>query len=163
MAKGNFVFSVNEGDYARIMTALNKMSQIEQNVVLKQGFKKGSTLLLTSGKASFLSKNKKRTGNLYRAFTDKLRRKKKGVSGIFVGFKRGKGKGNHSHLIDRGTKERFTTSGAYRGKIDSPGLGKRGYVKTGKTLFWTDTVEQKGNAAMNNVTNAIYRALNAIR
>lgn len=163
MAKGDFVFEVNEAQYARLERALENLSEIEQSTVIKQGLKQGSTMLLTAGKTSFLSKNKKKTGNLFRAFTDKLNKKKKGIVGTYVGFRRGKNKGNHSHLIDKGTTHRFTKKGYYRGKIDQAGAGKRkGYTKTGKTFFWSSVVEQRGDDAMKRVTDAIFRALNAI-
>jgi hypothetical protein len=158
MAQGDFVFSIKESDYARITSALAKLSEIESSVVIKQGLKRGSALLLSAGKASFLARNKKKTGNLYRSFTDSFKKKKKSLTGIFVGFKRGAGKGNHSHLIDRGTTHRYTKSGAYRGKIDEAGGGK-----TGKTHFWTDTANSKGSTAMQSVVNAIYRYLDAIK
>ena len=164
MAKGDFVFEVNEAQYARLERALENLSEIEQSTVIKQGLKQGSTMLLTAGKTSFLSKNKKKTGNLFRAFTDKLNKKKKGIVGTYVGFRRGKNKGNHSHLIDKGTTHRFTKKGYYRGKIDQAGAGKRkGYTKTGKTFFWSSVVEQRGDDAMKRVTDAIFRALNAIK
>lgn len=175
MAKGDFVFEVKESDYVKITSALEKLSDIEQSTILKQGFKQGSNMLLVTGKASFLAKNKKKTGNLYRAFTDKLNKKKKGIVGTYVGFKRGKGKGNHSHLIDKGTTHRYTQKayvdklgrkypkGMYRGKIDQAGVGSRGRQKTGKTFFWSSVVEQRGDDAMKRVTDAIYRYLNAIK
>ena len=163
MAKGDFIFEVSEADYARITTNLDKLSDIEKSTVLKQGFKQGSTMLLTAGKASFLAKNKKHKGNLYRSFTDKLNKKKKGITGIFTGFRRGKGKGNHSHLIDKGTTHRFTKKGDYRGKIDQAGVGKNGYKKTGATYFWSNTVDTRGDTAMQRVVDAIYRYLNAIK
>lgn len=162
MAKGDFVFEVSEADYARIITALDKLSDVEKSTVIKQGLKQGSTMLLTAGKTSFLSKNKKHKGNLYRSFTDKLNKKKKGITGIFVGFRRGKGKGNHSHLIDKGTTHRFSKKG-YRGKIDQAGVGSRGRKKTGKTFFWSNTVDTKGGTAMQRVIDAVYRYLNAIK
>lgn len=160
----DFKFTVNEADYARLQSALEELSEIENSVVIKQGLKQGSNTLLVAGKTSFLTYNKKKTGNLYRAFTDKLKRKKKNMTGILVGFKRGAGKGNHSHLIDRGTTHRYTKSGAYRGKIDEAGISKTtGRRLTGKTYFWTRVVESKGQEAMNKVTNAIFRAISAIK
>ena len=163
MAKGDFVFSVKETDYIKIKGALEKLSDVEQSTVLKQGFKQGSNMLLVAGKASFLAKNKKKTGNLYRAFTDKLNKKKKGIVGTYVGFKRGAGKGNHAHLINYPTQHRFTKKGYYRGKIDQAGVGSRGRKKTGATYFWSSVVEQRGDDAMRRVTDAILRALNAIK
>ena len=162
MANGDFRFSVSEADYIRIQRALEEMSDIERNVAVKSGFKQGGDILLVAGKASFLAKNKKKTGNLYRAFTKSLKTKKKNTSGILVGFKRGKGKGNHAHLIDKGTTHRFTKKGYYRGKIDTSGIGSRGRQKTGKTYFWSSVVHAKGQEAMDRVTKAIYRAIEAI-
>ena len=163
MAKGDFVFSVKDTDYIKIKGALEKLSDVEQSTVLKQGFKQGSNMLLVAGKASFLAKNKKKTGNLYRAFTDKLNKKKKGIVGTYVGFKRGAGKGNHAHLINYPTQHRFTKKGYYRGKIDQAGVGSRGRKKTGATYFWSSVVETKGDDAMKRVTDSIYRYLNAIK
>lgn len=174
MANGDFKFSVSEADYIRIQRALEEMSEIERDVVVKSGLKQGGDILLVAGKASFLEKNKKKTGNLYRAFTKNLKTKKKNTSGILVGFKRGKGKGNHSHLIDKGTTHRFTQkayvdklgrhypAGLYRGKIDTAGVGSRGRQKTGKTYFWSSVAHAKGQEAMDRVTKAIYRAIEAI-
>ena len=162
MANGDFKFSVSEADYIRIQRALEEMSDIERNVAVKSGFKQGGDILLVAGKASFLEKNKKKTGNLYRAFTKNLKTKKKNTSGILVGFKRGKGKGNHSHLINYPTTHRFTKQGYYRGKIDQAGIGSRGRKKTGATYFWSSVVEAQGSAAMEKVTQAIYRAIEAI-
>lgn len=163
MAQGDFKFTVSEVDYARLTNALEELSEIEQNVALKRSFKQGSEMLLSAGKASYLMKNKKITGNLYRSFTDKLKSKKRNISGIYVGFRRGKGLGNHAHLIDKGTTHRYTKKGYYRGKIDQPGPGARGYVKTGKTYFWSSVVSSRGEAAMQEVVDALYRAIKAIK
>lgn len=163
MAQGDFVFSVNETDYARIQRAFEQMADIEKNYIVQRSFKQGDQILLVAGKASFLAKNKKVTGNLYRSFTDKLKKRKKHLTGSYVGFKRGKGLGNHSHLIDSGTTHRFTKKGYYRGKIDQAGVGSRGRRKTGKTYFWRSVVNAKGPEAIKVVTNAIFRAIAAIR
>ena len=174
MAANDFKFTVNEADYIRIQRALEEMSEIEKNVVVKRSFNQGGDILLIAGKASFLARNKKKTGNLYRSFTKNLKTKKKNTSGILVGFKRGIGKGNHSHLINYPTNHRFTQkayvdklgrhypAGLYRGKIDTAGVGSRGRQKTGATYFWSSVVEAQGSKAMEKVTQAIYRAIEAI-
>lgn len=163
MSSGNFKFTVKESDYIRITRALQEMSDIEQHTILKRSYKQGSAMLLVAGKASFLAHNKKHKGNLYRSFTDKLKTKKKNIGGVLVGFKRGKGKGNHSHLINYPTTHRFTKKGYYRGKIDQAGIGSRGRKKTGATYFWSKVVESKGPEAMKKISDAIYRAIEAIR
>lgn len=153
----DFKFSINETEYARLKKALGQLTELEQNDLIKKGYKEGSQMLITAGKASFLTKNKKVRGNLYRSFTDKLKKKRKGSSGILVGFKRGAGKGNHSHLIDRGTVDRYTKKGYYRGRIQGTERGK-----TGATYFWTNTVELTGQEAMYRVVDAIHDAINEI-
>lgn len=163
MANGDFKFSVSEADYVRIQRAFEEMSEIEKNIIIKSSLKEGGDILLVAGKASFLAKNKKKTGNLYRAFTKNLKSKKKNVSGILVGFKRGAGKGNHSHLINYPTNHRYTKKGYYRGKIDKSGAGSRGRMKTGATYFWSSVVEAKGGESMDKITQAIYRAIEAIK
>ena len=168
---GDFKFTVNEAEYARIQKALEQVSQVDQNNILKKGYKEGSKVLIAAGKTSFLTHNKKHKGNLYRSFTDKLKRKKKNASGILVGFKRGKDLGNHSHLIDRGTQDRwvFTRNKkplkkpAFRGRIDAAGVGRNGYQKTGKTYFWTRVVDAKGQEAMDKIVDAVIEALESIK
>lgn len=160
---GDFKFTVNEAEYARIQKALEQVSQVDQNNILKKGYKEGSKLMIVAGKASFLAHNKKHKGNLYRSFTDKLKRKKKNASGILVGFKRGKGLGNHSHLIDRGTTDRYTKKGYYRGRIDDTSTGSNGKPKTGKTYFWTRVVDAKGQEAMDRIVDSVINALESIK
>ena len=46
--------------------------------------------------------------------------------------------------------------------IDTAGIGSRGRKKTGATYFWSSVVEAQGSKAMEKVTQAIYRAIEAI-
>lgn len=154
-----FKFTVSEADYMRIMRRLEELEEIQKAPVLKRAFKQGGEILLIAGKSSFLSKNKKKTGNLYRSFTTKFKKKN---SGVLVGFRRGIGLGNHAHLIDKGTTHRFTKKGYYRGKIDGDGIGSRGRKKTGKTYFWSSVVDARGQEAMNRIIQAIYNSIDAI-
>ena len=85
--------------------------------------------------------------HLAHSFTYKLRNGSKSLSGIRVGFSRPGG--NVAHLVDRGTVERYTKSGAYRGKIKG-------------SHFWTDTRDQYGPQAMEMMMNAIEDAINKI-
>lgn len=159
MSDFSFKFSVKESDYIRIQQGLSKLSDIEKNYIVTRGLKGGGEVLLVAGKASFLEKNKKVSGNLYRSFTTNFKKKR---TGILVGFKRGKGLGNHAHLINYPTTHRFTKKGYYRGKIDQAGIGSRGRQKTGATYFWSSVVQSRGNEAMRRITDAIYRAIEAI-
>lgn len=78
----------------------------EKNKIVQEGLRKSSRILLKVARINLKSRNKSKTGNLYRSMTYKLKRRKLGA---IVGFKRGDlsmGGGNHAHLIDRGTKSR---------------------------------------------------------
>lgn len=160
MAKNNFKFTVNEADYRALMLKMQELGDINKTPVIKQAYRQGSKILITAGKSSFLSNNKKKTGNLYRSFTNSFKKKN---SGVLVGFKRGKNAGNHAHLIDKGTTDRYTKKKLYRGKIDRAGAGSRGREKTGATYFWSYIVQAKGQEAMNRIVDAIYDAINEIK
>lgn len=81
------------------------------------------------------------------SFTYKLRGGTKALAGIRVGFKRPGG--NVAHLVDLGTKERFTKAGAYRGRIKG-------------SHFWSDTKDQYGQKAMDMMIDAIDSAIRKI-
>ena len=163
----DFKFTLNETEYQAVIRKLGELAEVDKKPVLKQAYKEGGQILITAGKASFLSKNKKKTGNLYKSFTSKMKKKN---GGILIGFRRGKDLGNHAHLIDRGTVDRFTykpytdklgrnyPAGIYRGKIDDKTGGK-----TGKTFFWTEVVETRGEEALGRIMEAIFVAVEEIK
>lgn len=152
---GQFKFSLNEAEYQAVMRKLSELSKVEQKGIIKSAMKQAGNILITAGKASFLERNKKKTGNLYRSFTSQYKKKN---SGILIGFRRGKGLGNHAHLINYPTKERYTKKGYYRGRIAGTENGK-----TGATYFWSDVVQVKGNQAMDNLMQAVFDAVNEIK
>ena len=152
---GQFKFTLNEQEYQAVMRKLGQLSNVEQQGVIRSALKQSGNILINAGKSSYLARNKKKTGNLFRSFTSQYKKKN---TGILIGFKRGPGMGNHAHLIDRGTTERYTKRGYYRGKIASTGGGK-----TGATYFWTDVVETKGNEAMDRIMEAVFDAVNQIK
>lgn len=164
---GQFKFTLNEEEYQMVMRKLGQLSTADQRAVIKTAMRQSGNILIQAGKSSFLAHNKKKTGNLYRSFTSKFKKKN---SGILVGFRRGIGLGNHAHLIDKGTTHRWTLkpyidklgrsypAGIYRGRINEPTNGK-----TGKTFFWSDVVEAKGQDAMNRIMDAVYDAVEEIK
>lgn len=151
----DFKFSLNEQEYQAVIRKLGELSEAEKKPVIRQALSQSGKILIQAGKSSFLARNKKKTGNLYKSFTSKYKRKN---TGILVGFRRGKGLGNHSHLIDRGTVDRYTKKGYFRGRIEGTEHGK-----TGKTYFWTDVVQLKGDEAMQNIMDAVYDAVDEIK
>ena len=151
----DFKFSLNEAEYKAVIRKLEELADVDKKPVLRKAYKSGGQILITAGKTSFLSKNKKKTGNLYKSFTSKMKKKN---GGILIGFRRGKGLGNHAHLIDRGTVDRYTKRGYYRGKIEDTTGGK-----TGKTFFWTEVVQAKGEEAMERIMDAVFDAVEEIK
>lgn len=98
------------------------------------------------------------TGNLKRSFAIKIVKKKGyGLSGFRRSApKKGIKGGNHAHLVDRGTAERYTIkTHSYRGSVS------RGRPYTG-SLFWTDAVESQGPQAVNRLVEAVYKSLQEI-
>lgn len=152
---GQFKFTLNEQEYQAVVRKLGELSNVEQKGVIRSALKQSGNILINAGKSSFLAKNKKKTGNLYRSFTSQYKKKN---SGILIGFRRGKGLGNHAHLINYPTKERWTKKGYYRGKIAGTERGK-----TGATYFWSDVVQVKGNEAMERIMEAVFDAVNQIK
>lgn len=76
-----------------------------------------------------------------------------------IGFstKMSNGIGKLAHIFDRGTKERYTKKGYYRGHIFKTQSPSRG------ALGWTQTVETEGPKEMRTtITNALNKALTAI-
>lgn len=151
----DFKFSLNEQEYQAVMRKLGELSDAEKKPVIKKAMSQSGRILIAAGKSSFLALNKKKTGNLYRSFTSKFKKKN---TGILIGFRRGKGLGNHAHLIDRGTVNRYTKKGYFRGRIAGTEHGK-----TGATYFWSDVVRTKGQEAMERIMDAVYEAVDSIK
>lgn len=152
---GQFKFTLNEQEYQAVVRKLGELSNVEQKGVIRSALKQSGNILINAGKSSFLAKNKKKTGNLYRSFTSQYKKKN---TGILIGFRRGKGLGNHAHLIDYGTVDRYTKKGYFRGRIAGTDHGK-----TGATYFWSDVVQAKGNEAMERIMEAVFDAVNQIK
>jgi len=152
MAKGNFKFEFDAEDIATFRAVVQEMGEIDGSRAVMNSLSRGMALITRQGKANLDTSNHQKTGNLKRS----IRRKqvKKWVS-VYGGFKKGKGGGNHAHLVDRGTDERWTKKGAYRGSVS------KGSPNTG-SMFWTRAVESKGPQAMEKTMDVIYNEMNKI-
>ena len=152
MAK-EFSFEFDKNDFVHLNHICNNLSHIDTNQAIMNSLSQGMDLITRQGKANLRARNKSKTGNLYGSISKK--RVKKLVS-VYGGFKRsGTHKGNHAHLVDRGTTHRWTKKGYYRGSVSA------GNPYSG-TRFWTDAVEAKGQQAMNKVNSIIHKELEKI-
>lgn len=146
----NFSFTFSEKDYNALLSMLGNISEVDKSAAITNALRRGTRNIISGGKRNLASRNKKKTGNLAKSFKS-TSSKKKVVA--YAGFGRSGGyKGNHAHLIDRGTTKRWTKRKLYRGSISKARPYKGSH-------FWTDSVMTMGPKAMKNLNNAIYQEL----
>lgn len=150
MSSSNFSFTFSEKELAELQRILGDISDVDKRNAIISTLRRGTRSIVASGKRNLASRNKKKTGNLSKSFKT-TSSKKKVVA--YAGFSRsGQNKGNHAHLVDRGTVDRWTKKGHYTGSVS------RKQPKTG-TNFWTDSVMQQGPKSMENLKNTIFNEL----
>ena len=145
MPKGDLTIVLNEREFQEFNRRLAGLDNVEQRTAITNALKQGMGVIVAQGKANWamadLHTDKK--DDLKQSFGVKLNSKKKVWSASYGGFRRPKGAA--AHLVDRGTKKRYTIkTGAYRGSVQ-----KRGEY-TG-SRFWTKAVESKGTEAVNTL------------
>lgn len=107
------------------------------------------TVIVSQGKSNLAAKHNVVSGNLSSSWTIRTYVKKVMARG---GFNK---KGHHAHLIDRGTKDRYTKRGYYRGSI-SKGNPNQG------SLFYTSAVQMRKDEALRELERAVYEEINKI-
>jgi hypothetical protein len=150
MAKGDLTFVLDEEDYQRAMAALNQLDKVEQGKVIQHALSDGMKPMIAQGKSNLSVRNLRRTGNLMGSFGLRVNKKK---AFAVAGHRRPKGAA--AHLVDRGTAERYTKKGYYRGSV-SKGNPNHG------SGYWTDAVNQEGPRALEGLMDAIYTEISNI-
>lgn len=132
-------------DYNRIYKAIDGLSDVHKDKVIKQGLKAATGIFVRAGRTNLRSRliGKRGTGNLAKSFKNKIKRRKLGSVAGFSFL------GSHAHLLDRGTNNRYTKKGFYRGKMKG-------------NSFWTDAIESNESAAISKVYEGIERGINKI-
>lgn len=129
----------------RVMHQLSALEDVDKAKAIQVGLTKGVDYINRFVKRVTKTQFKVRKGNLSTSVMRKYIKKRVAAYGAFS-----RPKGAVAHLLNSGTKERYTRSGAYRGRIVP-------------TYFKTSIVETKGNAAMriaaDAISNEIYRIL----
>lgn len=146
MAAGELTINISKEDLQRLNGILYGFSKMEKSVIIDKGLKDATAVLMAEGKRNLKQSYKtspwnKRTGRLERSFTNRINRKT--VAG-YAGFKRPEG--SHAHLVDSGTVDRWTKSGAYRGKVKP-------------TRFWKNAVDSKANKAIETLLESVQNTL----
>ena len=138
----------------KVLQEVQHFPEVEKGT--KDALRNGARYLLRKGRTRLRQRMKSGTkgvtGNLLRSFKYTIKKKNRGV---LAGFKGGKGGGNHSWLIDKGTKDRYTKKGYFRGRVHrKTGIGNK---------FWTDTRNSESNNAMRIVLVKLQVTVNNIR
>lgn len=138
----------------KVLQEVQHFPEVEKGT--KDALRDGARYLLRKGRTRLRQRMKSGTkgvtGNLLRSFKYTIKKKNRGV---LAGFKGGKGGGNHSWLIDKGTKDRYTRKGYFRGRVHrKTGIGNK---------FWTDTRKSESNNAMRIVLVKLQETINNIR
>lgn len=134
-----------EVDARELLIQLKILQNLVDRKEIVNAERKAAKMLMERGRDRLISTLIGNSDNLVDSFTYKLRKGQ--FAGIRVGFRRPGG--NVAHLVDRGTVQRHTKSGANRGRIKG-------------SHFWTDTKEQYAPVAMNEMMDAIDQAIRKI-
>lgn len=134
---------------AAVYAQLAQLSDIQRDAVVQKGLSDGAGIIRRETSKNMRHLVKKRKGNLYASLTKKkVGKLKKGDVRYQIGFKRPQGAA--AHLIDKGTKKRYTI------KTHEP----RGKVEP--RLFHTMSIERKGGEALNRVAESIKLSIDRI-
>ena len=143
-------FTFSEREFAMLQQILGDISDVDKRMAITNTLKRATRNIVLGGKKNLASRNKVKSGNLSKSFKTTSSRKRVVA---YAGFSRsGANKGNHAHLVDRGTTKRWTKKGRYTGSV-SKGQPNKG------TNFWTDSVMAQGPKAMENLKETIFKEL----
>lgn len=137
----------------KMYALVNELKDVDRNKAIKSGMIQGAKVFVRIGKKNLRARNKEHTGNLLQSMRWKSARRSQSV---YAGFERSykfqalRGVGNHAHLIDRGTKERFTKKGYRRGIMPA-------------SYFWTDSKNEGGGEAMRHIETGIRNMVNNLK
>lgn len=143
------MIEVKQIDIESIAYLVRSLENFEKDKAIKRGLLDAGNVLKSGGKQRLrerLKDKKGGKGNLLRSFQVRVKRNKPGV---LAGFRRGKAGGNHAHLVDRGTKQRFTKSGESRGRMPA-------------NSFWSDTENQDSAKVIDRLFTGVERAVENI-
>lgn len=134
-------------DRESLQYLVSNLEDFEKDKALKSGLRAATNVFRIKGRSNLRARllhHGKQTNHLMNSFTTRVKRNKLGA---LAGFDRPGG--NHAHLVDEGTKRRYTKSGSNRGVM--PG-----------NKFWSDTKETEERKAMQAVYTGVQKAVQRI-
>lgn len=123
-----------------------ELNNLERKQVVRKGLMDAAKIFQARGKINLAAKTKPHTGNLRRSF--KTNYNPRYWAAAYAGFWRPEG--NHAHLVDLGTKQRFTKTGQNRGRMPA-------------TYFWTDARISEEQLATRAIFDGVSEAIARIQ
>lgn len=134
-------------DRENIQYLIRNLEDFEKDKAVKSGLRAAVNVFRVKGRSNLRTRllhHGKQTNHLMNSFTTRVKRNKLGA---LAGFNRPGG--NHSHLVDQGTKKRYTNTGKSRGTM--PG-----------NRFWNDAGHTEENRAMQAIYQGVQKAVQRI-
>lgn len=134
-------------DREAVIYLVDQLEQFEKDKAIKSGLRSAVNVFRVKGRSNLRNRllhHGKQTNHLMNSFTTKVKRNRLGA---LAGFSRPGG--NHSHLVDQGTKMRYTKRGAKRGIMPA-------------NRFWEDAKVSEEGKAMNALYQGVERAVQRI-
>ncbi|MBK5721373.1 hypothetical protein JGH11_10860 [Dysgonomonas sp. Marseille-P4677] len=154
------MITIKQIDRENITYLVHNLEGFEKDKAIKKGLQKAGKVFETGGKyrlRKVMRKAKGVTGNLLNSLFVRVKKNKPGVLTGFIRSTKNMliGGGNHAHLVDRGTKDRYWKS-----------KGSKYVGKMPATRFWSDTESQDYPQAINKlyegVEEVVYRIKNRL-
>lgn len=123
-----------------------ELNSLERKQVVRKGLMDAAKIFQARGKINLASRTQPYTGNLRRSF--KTNYNPRYWATAYAGFWRPDG--NHAHLVDLGTKQRFTKKGYNRGRMPA-------------TYFWTDARISEEKLASRAIMEGVREAIDRIQ
>jgi hypothetical protein len=147
----NNIIQIRQINRDEVNYLIRNLNDFEKDKAVKGGLMSAGKVFLSGGKSRLKRRMKSGsqgvTGNLLQSFHVRVKRSKPGV---LAGFKQGKNGGSHSHLIDKGTNERYwKTKNKPTGRVIA-------------SRFWSDTEAQDYPKAVDKLYIGIEKAVNRI-
>lgn len=146
---------MDEASRAIVDARLIALSDFKREAIIDRALRDGVRVIARQGRANLKARNPQGTGQLLKAVTTYSKKKKaKAYGGFIRGTDKKNHKGSYAHLVDRGTVERWTKKGLYRGAMYK-GKKTARYTPHGQPKFWIDAFEQKKGQAQQTIMKAI--------
>ena len=141
------MIEIKQIDRENIQYLVSNLEDFEKDKAIRSGLRSAVNVFRVKGRANLRSRllhHGKQTNHLMNSFTTRVKRNRLGA---LSGFDRPGG--NHSHLVDMGTKLRRTKSGANRGIMPA-------------NRFWEDAKKSEEGKAIDALRQGVEKAIQRI-